>query len=108
LREEVPTPAVLPAVCYRGVRPWQRGGCGALGTTYPHPLGMAARARADAATASTKAVGDQQRVVWPTQVNRRKRRHIEQAKGAVRLGPKGRWPGSGAPNSPDADDAPPA
>src|SRR5262245_60496816 len=25
-REEVPTPAVLPAVCYRGVRPWQRGG----------------------------------------------------------------------------------
>src|SRR5262250_955797 len=25
-REEVTTPAVLPAVCYRGVRPWQRGG----------------------------------------------------------------------------------
>jgi hypothetical protein len=26
LREEVTTPAVLPAVSYRGVRPWQRGG----------------------------------------------------------------------------------
>src|SRR5262249_40930150 len=24
--KEVTTPAVLPAVCYRGVRPWQRGG----------------------------------------------------------------------------------
>jgi hypothetical protein len=26
LLKEVTTPAVLPAVCYRGVRPWQRGG----------------------------------------------------------------------------------
>jgi len=27
---------------------------------------------------------------------------------SYRLGPKGTWPSSGAPNSPDADDAPPA
>ena len=45
--------------------------------------GMAAPARAKAATASTRAVGDQERVVRSTQVNRRKRRHIEQAKGAA-------------------------
>ena len=32
----------------------------------------------------------------------------EQAKDADRLGPKGKWPSSGVPNSPDADDAPPA
>ena len=32
--------------------------------------GMAAEARAGAATASTEAVGDQEGVVWSTQVNR--------------------------------------
>src|SRR3954470_7219578 len=31
-----------------------------------------------------------------------------QAKDAVRLGPKGTWPGMGAPDSSVADDAPPA
>src|SRR5262249_61336019 len=69
---------------------------------------MAAEARARAATASTKAVGDQEGVVRSTQVNRRQRRHREQAQGADRLGPKGTWPGPGAPNSPGADDGPPA
>src|SRR5215468_5392013 len=69
---------------------------------------MAAEARADAATASTNAVGAQERVVRSTQVNRRKRRHLEQAKGADRLGPKGKWPGPGAANSPGADVEPPA
>ena len=63
-------------------------GCEALGTTYPHPSRMAIGARAEIATASTAAVGDQGRVVWPTQVNRRKRRKQRQAKGADRLGPK--------------------
>jgi hypothetical protein len=51
-------------------------------------FGMATEARAEVATASTKAVGDQERVVWSTQVNRRKRRDYKQAKGADRLGPK--------------------
>ena len=32
----------------------------------------------------------------------------QQAKDADRLEPKGTWPSSGVPNSPDADDAPPA
>jgi hypothetical protein len=32
---------------------------------------VAIAARAEIATASTQAVGDQGRVVWPTQVNRR-------------------------------------
>jgi len=69
---------------------------------------MAAEARAEAATASTKVVGAQECVARPTQVNRRKRRHKGQAKGADRLGPKGVWPGPGAPNSPGADVVPPA
>jgi len=41
---------------------------------------MAAAVRANAATASTKAVGDQERVVGSTQVNRRKRRHEAEPK----------------------------
>src|SRR5262245_62991160 len=69
---------------------------------------MAAWAQAFAATASIKAVGNQQGVVRSTQSNRSKRRHIEQAKGADRTGPKGTWPGPGAPNSPGADVEPPA
>jgi hypothetical protein len=36
------------------------------------------------------------------------RRHGKQAKEAVRLGPKGMWPGRGAPMSPLADVVPPA
>ena len=41
-------------------------------------------------------------------MKRCKRRHIRQAKEAVTLGPKGKWPGSGVFFFPDADDAPPA
>jgi len=33
---------------------------------------------------------------------------MRQAQEAVTLGPKGKWPSSGADRSPDADDAPPA
>src|SRR5262249_70583 len=88
LREEMTPPAVLPAVCYRGVRPWQGGGAKASAQRTLIPKGMATEARAEVATASIKAVGDQQRVVRSTQVNCRKRRHKEQAKGADRLGPK--------------------
>jgi hypothetical protein len=51
-------------------------------------FGMATEARAHVATASTTAVGDQEGVVWSTQVNCRKRRKKSQAKGAERLGPK--------------------
>jgi hypothetical protein len=47
-------------------------------------------------------------VVRSTQVKRCKRRHIEQAKGADRLGPKGKWSGWSAPNSLHADVVPPA
>src|SRR4029434_8128042 len=36
-----------------------------------------------------------------------KRREIQQAKGADRLGPQGRWPGGGGPASSPADVAPP-
>src|SRR3954466_4447510 len=61
---------------------------------------MAAEARAEAATASTGAVGDQGRVVGPTQVNRRKRRQQRQAKGAERLGPKWYVARSGGCNVP--------
>jgi hypothetical protein len=43
-------------------------------------FGMAAEARAEAATASTKAVGDQEGVVGLTQVNRCKRRHEAEPK----------------------------
>ena len=64
--------------------------------------------RAEAVTASTKVVGDQEGVARSTQVNRRQRRHKEQAKGADRLGPKGGWPGPEAPNSSGAADEPPA
>ena len=69
--------------------------------------GWSSNARADTATASITAVGNQDRVVWSTRqvllnvVNR-------QAKDADRLGPKGTWPGSEAPNSSDADVEPPA
>src|SRR5947209_4997445 len=41
--KEVTTPAVLPAVCYRGVPPPATGRCEALGTTYPHPSGWQPR-----------------------------------------------------------------
>src|SRR3954454_6969335 len=61
---------------------------------------MAIGARAEIATASTAAVGDQGRVVWPTQVNRRKRRKQRQAKGADRLGPKRYVARSGGCNVP--------
>src|SRR5262249_3549139 len=44
------------------------------------PARVAIGARAEVVTASTAAVGDQGRVVWPTQVNRRKRRKQRQAK----------------------------
>ena len=47
-------------------------------------------------------------MAWSTQVKRRKRRHKGQAKDADRLGPKGTLSGSEAPNSSDADVAPPA
>jgi len=71
-------------------------------------FGMVVKARADTTTASIKAVGDQDRVARSTQVKRRKRRHIGQAKDADRLGPKGMWSGCAAPNSAHADVAPPA
>ena len=70
--------------------------------------GMAAEARAEAATASTKVVGDQEGVVGSTQVNHRKRRHKEQAKGADEAWTKRYVARPGAPNSPGADDEPPA
>ena len=47
------------------------GRCEAPETTYPHPGGVAVKARADTATASIKAVGAQERVAWSTQVKRR-------------------------------------
>src|SRR6266851_6987716 len=47
-------------------------------------------------------------MAWSTQVKRCKRRHKGQAKDADRLGPKGMWSGSEAPNSSDADVVPPA
>ena len=85
--KEVTTPAVLPAVPYRGVRRRQRRGAKPSGQRILTRR-VAIGARAEIATASTAAVGDQGRVVWPTQVNRRKRRKQRQAKGADRLGPK--------------------
>jgi hypothetical protein len=83
-------------------------GCEALGTTDPHPKRVAIGARAEIATASTKAVGGQGRVVRPTQVNRRERRKQRRAEGADRLGPKGKWPGPDAADSSGADGVPPA
>src|SRR5262245_42958231 len=106
--KEVTLPAVPPAVPYRGVRPWQRGRAEPSGQRILTRQRVAAQARADAATASTRAVGDQGCVVRSTQLKCRKRRHQGQAKGADRLGPKGTWPGPGAPNSPGADGGPPA
>ena len=47
-------------------------------------------------------------MVWSTAVNRWNRRKVKQAKEADRLGPKGRWSGLGAPNSPSAAVASPA
>src|SRR4051794_2047129 len=64
------------------------------------PARGAIGARAEIATASTAAVGDQGRVVRPTQVNRRKRRKQRQAKGADRLGPKRYVARSGGCNVP--------
>jgi hypothetical protein len=47
-------------------------------------------------------------VVRSTQVNRRKRRHENEPKVLTGSDQKGAWPGPGAPNSPGADDEPPA
>jgi len=60
------------------------------------------------ATASITAVGNQDGVVWSTQVKRCKRRHKGQAQDADTLGPKGTWPGPEAPNSSGAVVEPPA
>jgi hypothetical protein len=106
-REGVTTPAVLPAVSSRGVRPWQRGGA--------KPSAQRILTRRGGRRGVSRS-GDCQHqggwgpggVVGSTPVNRRQRRHEEQAQGAARPGPKGRWPGPGVPNSPGADDAPPA
>src|SRR3954447_23316015 len=57
-------------------------------------------ARAEIATASTAAVGDQGRVVRPIQVNRRKLRKQSQAKGADSLVPKWYVARSGGCNVP--------
>jgi hypothetical protein len=88
----VTTPAVPPAVSYRGVGPWQRGGA--------KPSGQPTRTRIGGRRGATRSCDCQHPggwgpggVVGPTQVNRRKRRHEEQAQGADRLGLKGRWPG---------------
>jgi len=71
--------------------------------------GGAAEARADAATASIEAVGDQDRVDGSTEreavinaVTKNERKML------IRSGQKGTWSGPGAPNSPGADGAPPA
>ena len=72
-QKEVTTPAVLPAVpteaCVAG-----NGGVRSPRDNVSSPARVAIGARAEIATASTAAVGDQGRVVGPTQVNRRKRR----------------------------------
>ena len=60
------------------------------------------------ATASTEAVGSEERMVWSTEVNGCKRRDVRQAEGAKTLGPKGMGSGTGAHASPVADGAPPA
>ena len=60
------------------------------------------------ATASTEAVGSEERMVWSTEVNGCKRRDVRQAEGAKTLGPKGRGSGTGGHASPVADGAPPA
>jgi len=68
----------------------------------------AVEARANTATASITAVGGQQSGRGQPRWSADKGRKQKQAKDAVRLGPKGTWSGPGAPNSPGADDAPPA
>ena len=72
-------------------------------------FGRAAQARANTATASIEAVGDQDRVDGSTQreavinvVTENERKML------IRSGQKGTWSGPGAPNSPGADAVPPA
>jgi hypothetical protein len=59
-------------------------------------------------SASTKAVGSKGRVIWSAHANHCSVVIREQAEGALRLGPKGEWPGLGALTSPSADVEPPA
>jgi len=87
LREEVTTPTVLPVVSYRGMRPWQRGGM--------KPSAERILIRKDGNQSVSGGCDCQHQggrgpggVVGSTQVNRCKRRHKEQAQGAVGLDQK--------------------
>src|SRR4051812_17780516 len=79
-----------------------------LGDNVTSILGSAVDARADTATASITAVGGQQSGSGQPRGSAVKGRDQRQAEDAVGLGPKGTWSGTGAPNSPVADEAPPA
>src|SRR4051812_571454 len=105
-REEVTTPAVLPAVCYRGVRPWQRGGAEPSGqrTLIPRDGDRSASQGRDCqhqggwgpAARGTVNPGEPPQAPSPT----------NKPKVLTGLDQNGAWPGPGAPNSPGADVGP--
>jgi hypothetical protein len=93
-------------------RPSPTGACGRSNPAVREPSGQCSLAR----TSGGHTVRDDRDcqhhggqelgvMVGLTQVNRCKRRHEQQAKGAERLGPKGMWAGVGAFISPAADTA---
>src|SRR4051794_31645330 len=84
------------------------GGVRSLGDNVTSIERSAVNARAETATASITAGGGQQSGTGQPRGSADKGRKQRQAKDAVRLGPKGTWPGTGAAMSPVADDAPPA
>jgi transposase-like protein len=93
-------------------RPSPTGACGRSNPAVREPSGQCSLARPSGGHTVRDDRDCQHRggrelgvMVGLTQVNRCKRRHEQQAKGAERLGPKGMWAGVGAFISPAADTA---
>jgi hypothetical protein len=107
IREEVTTPVVLPAVCYRGVRSWQRGGA--------KPSAQRTLILRGGSKSASRCCDCQHQggwgpagVVWSTQVNRCSAVTKNKPKVLTGLDQKGKWPGPDASNSSGADVEPPA